>query len=1135
MATAPSSDQRTEFFQQLKKVCVPLSQLALVPKDKAVDSKEVLRLLDSLISLWTLQAGRDDTILDDKLADYVFFPLSHLLKGRDRYSVRVTETVIRLLRLLIQHGWKAKASPQLFQQLLIFLTFVIGGVPGQPKKDIPEETVIEGFRTLAALVSIAQPSHFSAPPSESRSEPESKNETIQALDLSVTVMLEGITDGLIPAIQLEAAQCLRAVFTTIKQHAVLAQVLPGTVSALAKVLSPPQANQTQRRVLQRSLEVLNLVLVTVLGDIKVRSILRELQSTGETDPNVTAEPRSSSSSGLLTPSWLKATASQLKIALSAVLKLRAHESEDVQSALHNFCITLLDECHSSLANCQLILVETAMMLEDPDTTQSRLQTSLQDLASVHPELGNSIKSALYNWVTGLPRVMQSSDERVRQLAIRSILRGSKLAAALHMDSFTLDIALGDSLRDSIIMLVKGSKEPKIVDDAAADALTSSRDLVRSGTELATYSPVLLNLEGQKTTRMEINSLISNIGSTAQQVKVATTMLSHVRDSEGVERIASLWLSFELLKATYAQSSELDELLDLSSFGESRHQEEAFRELYDFSVSVLAAHSDSVEADWRLEAIALEVAAFAASRLKSDFRPELIDVLYPVTTFLGSRVPQLRAHAITTLNIIAASCGYGNVSDLIVDNADYMVNSISLRLNTFDITPASTKVLTMVIRLTGPRLLPYLDDVVAAIFAALDNYHGYPAFVESLFSVLTEVVTQGVKSDMLLLEDGSTKSVDHRKRPPSSSGIPGILQTLTARLEREERSRKEREETEFIPHPKQPWGPTKDEASSLLDKLTNPDADAGADDDADAEQAKGVSETDRNTPDDKPKTPTYALLSQIVSLTQHHLTSPTPTLRKSLLDLVATAGPALAPDENAFLPLVHAVWPVVLARLRDPEPFVAVAACRAMAALCRAAGDFLSSRFRSEWSGGAGSLSGWIRKVKEEAMARRRRGAGRALPSPASGSASGGGGGGGGAGRKGFGIADGGGILVPTRDGVDGEGMRMVESTSSSSGGALGRFAQASQVWEAAVGLLTAIVAYVRVEDDMFDDMLGLVVDVLPQHGELKEALETINSDAVWLALYERGMVRGRATPVVEGLDFRFASVEGGQAVQVGGS
>jgi hypothetical protein len=1098
----------------LKRVCVPLSQLALRPKDKAVDSQEVSRLLQSLIDLWTAQATQDATILDEKLADYVFFPLSYLLRDRGRYPIRVTEAIVRLLGQLIQHGWKTKASTQLFQQLLVFLSFVIGGIPDQPKPTMPEETIIEGFRTLAALVIIAHPSHLAAPPNSS-----SESKTIPALGHSVTVMLDGITDGVAFPIQLEAVQCLQAVFTTIKDNTVLAQFLPGTVSALTKVLSPPQANHTQRRVILSCLELLQSVLVNVVGDIKVRGLLKELETSDQANTEATSESPDSGSPGKLTASWLKATAAQVKIALSAILRLRSHESEIVQSALHKLCITLLDQCHSSLADCQSILVESAMVLEEEDATRSRLRTSLQDLAGVYPELGDSMKSALYNWITSLPRVMQSNDERVKQLAIRSILRGSRLCAAMQMDSSTLDDALGDSLRDSIITLIKGSKQPKIVDDAGAD-ISASPDLVRSGLELATYTPVLLDSESQKTTRKEISFLISSIGSPAQQIKLATSMLGYVRDSQGVEQIASFWLAFELLKSTYAQSSDLDDLLDLSSLGESRHQEEAFRELYDFSASVLSAQSDAIEGDWRIEAIALEVAAFAASRLKLDFRPELIDVLYPITTFLGSQAPQLRRHAIATLNIIAASCGYDSVSDLIVDNADYMVNSISLRLNTFDISPASTKVLTMVIRLTGPRLIPFLDDVVAAIFAALDNYHGYPVFVESLFSVLSEVVTQGVKSDMLLLEDADRKTIDHRKHKPESAGIPGILQTLTKRLERVERSKQEAEEEETITsHPKEPWGPPKDEATSLLDKLTNSNPNP------DTDETKPPPIDDDTQSLSKPQTPTYTLLTRILSHTQHHLTSPTPTLRKSLLDLIATVSPALAPDENAFLPLVHAVWPVVIARLYDPEPYVAVAACGALVGLCKSAGDFLGGRFKVEWWG---PLGGWVRKVRGDYF-NRRVGMGKKGMGKKGMGKKGMGGWGEGRGRE-VGGGEGRGILIPT---ASGDGVEVVKS--SSSGGGLGRFSQASVVWEAVLGLLTAIVGYVRVEDDMFDDILGLVVDVLPRHGELREALETVNADAVWLALYERGLVQaqGREAPVVEGFEFRFASVEGRAAVPVG--
>ncbi|GAB1320451.1 hypothetical protein MFIFM68171_10661 [Madurella fahalii] len=1139
MTTVVPSAQRTEFFQQLKQVCVPLSQLALRTKDQQVDAKQVLRLLDSLISLWTTQANNDGSILDDKLADYVFFPLSHLLRDRDRYSVRVIEAVVRLLRELIQHGWKAKASPQLFQQLLVFLSFTIGGVPGQPnRQDLPEETVIEGFRTLAALIRIAQPSHLAA-------------SAIPALGHSITVMLDGVTENVVSSIQIEAVQCLQAVFTTVKDNTVLAQFLPGTVSALTKVLSPPLANQTQRRVLLGCLEVLRLVLITVLGDLKVRGILKKLEDSSGSRGEPASESSDSDAPRELTPAWLKATAAQIKIALSAVLKLRAHESEDIQSAIHRLCIGLLDECHASLANCQPILVESAMMLEDGDVTSSHLQTGLHDLADIYPEIKESIKTGLHNWITSLPRVMQSNDERIRQLAIRSILRGSKLAAALHMNQSNFDNALGSSLRDSIITLIKASKPPKITGELIGEDMSMGSSLAKPGMELATYYPVLLDSEGQKMTRNEVKTLISRIGTSAQQVELANLMLGHIRDSEGVDRIASFWLAFELLKSSYAQSSDLDDLFDLSSLGESKSQDQAFQELYDFSASVLAAHADSMENDWQLEAIALEVAAFAASRLKLDFRPELIDVLYPVTTFLGSQVPQLRRHAITTLNILAASCGYESVSELIVDNADYMVNSISLQLDTSEISPTSTKVLTMVIRLTGPKLIPYLDDTIASIFSALDAYHGYPAFVESLFSVLSEVVTQGVKSDMLLLEDGKSKPVDHRKRKPESKGIPGILQTLEKHLNRAKRSREDEDTlatTAHPSHPKRPWALDKDsakensEAASLLDTLQSPGTDP-TDPSAD-EQPSQIEKT-------IPPTPTYHLLTRILSLTQHHLTSPTPTLRKSLLDLVATVSPALAPDEDAFLPLVHAVWPVVLARLRDPEPYVSIAACRALAGLCAAAGDFLGARFKTEWwaggGPGGGGMRGWVGKVKREAeevvgkgkRAPRRIGMGMGV-----GTSIGGAGGG-----------DAKGILIPVRSriglvggvgggvgGGDGDEEVMVIRSSSapfssSSGGpaALGRFAQASQVWEAVLGLLTAVVAYVRVDDDMFDDILGLVADALPRHGELREALETVNGDAVWLALYERGMieVEAREVPVAEGLGFEFARMGGMGRVRVG--
>ncbi len=86
----------------------------------------------------------------------------------------------------------------------------------------------------------------------------------------------------------------------------------------------------------------------------------------------------------------------------------------------------------------------------------------------------------------------------------------------------------------------------------------------------------------------------------------------------------------------------------------------------------------------------------------------------------------------------------------------------------------------------------------------------------MFSVLSEVVTQGVKSDMLLLEDASIKTVDHRKRKPTSLGTTGSsTSSKHAPRETAQPSDSDSEEESPAATPPSP-GPPKNEAKSLLD-------------------------------------------------------------------------------------------------------------------------------------------------------------------------------------------------------------------------------------------------------------------------------------------------------------------------------
>ncbi|EGR46503.1 uncharacterized protein TRIREDRAFT_4936 [Trichoderma reesei QM6a] len=1037
METTPAAKERNELFQKLKPCCVQVSQLAIREAGDPKSHRQVLQLVDQILDILNQQISTNPLALDEKLAEYVFFPLHHIFRQLERYPMSVVEDCVKILTILIVHGWKTKISAKLVQQIFSFLIFIIDGVPGSQKRDIPEETVLEAFRAETALLTTAGSSPVAA---AGLSEPES----IPALGHGITVMLDGVAEGASAEIQHEALRSLEAVYGAIKEHAALASFLPGTISSLAKVLSKP--SRYKKLVLARCLGTVRVVLTRVLSDMRTRSILaKESESQSHEDK-----------SKVLSPAWLKATVAQVQVALSVMMKLRTHEAVEVREALGRLCVALLDECHTTLANCTNILVETSVILDKGPDEDSMTETNLRYLINIYPELGESVKSTVYNWMSSLPRLVQASDEKVKEQAVYNLTKGIELLRSLRIESSTLDDSISSTLRESLMAVVSASKEQQtntgnrvlLLDDGSpASAAPSQSD----------FQPVILGHEGQRRLKSEIMDLARTVASTSQHTKIAANMLDCVRESASLSQLTAYWLCFELVKASHAASKDTDALFDLSAFtDQSDDINQVFDELYDFSVQVLDSHTETAQVDWRLEAIALEIMAYAAHRSGENFRPELVDVLFPVATFLGSENANLQQHAITTLNSIALSCRYSSVSELIIDNVDYMVNSVSLRLNTLDISPASTQVLRMMVRLAGPRLVPFLDDVVESMFAALENYHGYTSFVESLFSVLKEIVDQASQADGRLLTEAEMSSINHKKKAEEMENLDMLLEFLDRRKEREERDRAEMEGLEPTGgHPGIPW------TSGL----------AQGQDEQDGGQDQEMPPPEEEK---KPNSPTYQLLQRVASLTQHYLTSPTPTLRRSLLELVTTASSVLAADQDAFLPLVNAIWPVVIARLHDPETFVVVEACEALSGLCKAAGDFLSTRWKTEWWDGLGN---WCRKVKQQASGSKAR------------------------------------TSVPLKSSLS-QSLPQV-----SGGGGLGQYASPIRTWEAVVKLLTAIVSYVRVEDDMFDEILELLAEAMERDRDVRDALEVINADAVWVVRYERGLVEWRPAPVMEGVVF----------------
>ncbi|PHH83727.1 hypothetical protein CDD82_3801 [Ophiocordyceps australis] len=1053
-------DARGTLFQKLKPCCVQISNLVLRDTQPTPPvSQELLVLVNQLLAMLNDQIQRDPSVLDDKFADYIFFPLRNAFKHLDAYSMLLIEACIKCLRILIVYGWNAKISPQLTQQLLNTLTLAIDLAPGsKDKRQVSEETVLEAFATLNALFTVAASSPSAALGL-------AQQDSIPILGHGVTVMLQGAAHGASPQIQSEALKALQGVYNALREQEALATFLPGIISSLTKMLSTP--NRYKAAVMALCLNTVKTVLTRVLADMRTRSILA--QERKEADLNDAEKNK------ILSPAWLRATVSQVKLALSTMMKLRTHDAAGVREALERLCVSLLDECHSTLSNCSTMLVETAVVLDSPvEGPAFSAQTALSHLVIIYPELGEAVKTTVYNWTTSLPRIMQLGHDDSKVTAVHNLSKGIKMLQTIGFESAFLADSISMALRDSTTALVLSSqgqnnKGPQLQlldgQNSAVSPLSESR-----------FQPILLASESQRALRSEFRDFFATIGLTSQTSKVAANLMDYARDSESVDQVAATWLCFELVKASNSTTADVDAFLDLSQYDESSQSDNLVHDLYNFAVQVLDAHSDSSSADWRLEALAMEITAYAAHQSGSEFRPELIDVLFPIATFLGSQNRGLQQHAVATLNSLALSCEYANVSDLIVGNVDYMVNSVSMRLNTLDISPASMQVLLMMIRLAGPRLIPFLDDVVDSIFSALENFHGYTLFVENLFSVLKEIVDQSSRIEKHMLTDKETAKINHKKRKRDETDpLESLAETLHKRDERKQRDAAEDASGKIIKgHPTTPWVSEAPDAND-----SNPHTDIAKDEEKPA------------------NSPTYQLLLRIAYLTQHYLTSPTPRLRRALLELLTTASSVLAADEDSFLPLVNAIWPVVVERLYDHEAFVTIEACHALSGLCRAAGDFMSSRFQTEWDN---KMRSWCRKIKSQATQsssgpRLRKG----VASAVSGSASN--------------------ILIPVRseDGLRGKTMEV--ETHDSWSGSLGQYASPVKVWGAVVELLTSMVSYVRVDADMFDEILDLLSDALERDVEVRKALENINEDAVWLVRYEKGLIEPLPTPSAEGVRF----------------
>lgn len=1021
-------DGKNELFQRLKPHCIAIAQRATVLKSNRERQDDIVERLERLEHILSTTASTPNHALDAKLADYVFFPLAQLLRESQKLSIRILELSLQCITILVDQGWKKDLPPRLASQVVILCTTLAERNPkGFAFDESTDELQASSFWCLHHIFNEAGKITDTKQLLTGES-------SFPQLGQTISVILEGIRTSNSVEPQVAGTAALSALVDHVLDVDIQASFLPGIASSLTKVLSPQSNQRRNPKVLVGCLSMFETLLRNTMND----DLMEQLSER----KNIGGARRS-----VIDRKWQETAAAQLKPAISSILRLKSHGRDDVREAVAKFCTMLLQACRETLSSCTDISIEALVSIA-ASNDESNVRNQLAYLMRKDSRLIESTQNMLHSFLQNLPVITQSSDEEVKAARIAQISTIYRLLVSIDANVATLGRSMAVALRKSAeVMLGSPTDQQRSV--AMANPMQSLSFALKDsrGKQFSSVTPFSSH-SGHEKDMTGLRSLAQLVGTSRNTADFTNDIMRDLRQSSGQVQLANLWLLLSSTEASFRENKKVDDLVDLGEFGASNVASDVLEEIYAFALSTLNDRSDE-EQDPRMLILALRGLALRARTAGQEFRYELVDALYPVLHTLATPDEKLQHESVTTLDTFTKACGYPSTRDLIVDNVDYLTNAVALKLNAFDVSPQAPQVLLMMVRLAGPSLLPYLEDTVESIFAALEDYHGYPLLVELLFKVLSAMAEEGVKSPQLALTDSSLQSQVADARIRKSTTVPGLAallqhaagerETLTGRSERE-------------PHPKNPW---KKPVEEVDDEETE-----------DAELDQMVGQADPPPPAPK----TYNLLFKITELTQHFLPSASPSLRTSLLALIKTTVPAIARHENSFLPLVNTLWPEVVSRLDDEEPYAVASAIEVVGLLCEYAGDFMRTRVEQVWPR--------LLECRPQVRFHKSTGARQSK-------------------------AD---SLLKTFDKGD--------SFHSGNPNLFSGDTNTHLISEALISALAKIIKHVHVSPEMADDSLEVLAPVLVRP-ETRTVLEASNADALWLAEVKMGLVKVPERPRVD--------------------
>lgn len=380
-------------FSAIKPYCVELTQLALLPNPIfKSDSQKLISALNNVNR--TLEAHYRENSqfgayrLSANIADYVFYPLSNLLK-QPTLNDEVISVLLEIIAFLIRHSWSHNVDVKLLDQLYPLILFLVDNNVGAKGVTVIEKKEFSfkesAIKVINSMVACLPADYFSSNP---------KNLTV--LGSSTTILLDILTSLQSPTTQEEIVlvnSCLETIdvlYSKVSSEQ-LSHIFPGSVSHLVNFST--NSKSLHFSIIRGILKVLRQLIVKVFSDRDLKisfdssGFQPDLEKLNELWEDQNEEEHTIAKMDTLhikleipatgnkhrTTSWLFATAKQLKISLTILFRTfltsqsnrqKVRTKTQVSNELISFVNEILKNCFISLFKdfCTIALDVLSMLV-----------------------------------------------------------------------------------------------------------------------------------------------------------------------------------------------------------------------------------------------------------------------------------------------------------------------------------------------------------------------------------------------------------------------------------------------------------------------------------------------------------------------------------------------------------------------------------------------------------------------------------------------------------------------------------------------------------------------------------------------------------------------------------------------------